>query len=121
LAGEIKGKLGITKKKEVFFGSLISCQGEPMKPLDAMSARIVTPMTGSRTIKNRRNVLSFDWQNLDGQHRETPFSSDQRATSPTNAEDVETTIKQKLNQTHNKLTKNLGIVYNKIALDEINR
>jgi len=120
LAGEIKGKLGLNKKKEVFFGSLISCQGKSNK-LDAMSARITTPMTGSRTMKNRRNVLSFDWNNTDGQHRETPFSSDQIGIASANAEDVETTIKQKLNQTHNKLTKNLGIVYNKIALDEINR
>ena len=78
-------------------------------------------MTGSRTIKNRKNVLSFDWVNTDGQHRETLMSSDLRATSSANVKDVETTIKQKLNQTHNKLTKNLGIVYNKIALDEINK
>jgi hypothetical protein len=38
-----------------------------------------------------------------------------------NVENVEVTIKEKLNQTHNKLTKNLGKAYNKIALDEINR
>ena len=109
----------MNKRKEIYFGSLISYQRSQRN--NALSDRVLADpdsKTGSKTTKHKK-VDAFGWMT---EQRDTPFSSNHKTMSfHENAAHIENSIKKKLNKSHNRLTKNLGGVYNKMVLDEIQK
>ena len=109
----------MNKRKEIYFGSFISYNGSERN--NALSDRVLVDQdskTGCKTTKNK-NVDAFGWMT---EQNHTTFSSNHKTMSfQGKARYIENSIKKKLNKSHNRLTKNLGCVYNKMVLDEIQK